>query len=209
MTKSKNIDKHIRLATSFTEKPELSKIITMCQLRPHNVGKHLSLSHRWIDGCSNSLLINQDKSLEIELNDPLLDRSQLTDTDLYGQLSVNKISDISNFLFYLDGKDEDTLSNHSILAFHGIDNLLRTFVCIYGEWRRYPSLFLGIRTLTAIVDNLSLGSFKEISIPKRVIYPCDSQRAWLSSWPATNDFVSIMGKQNDSVVALLDLHQGK
>ena len=146
MTKSKNINKHIRLATSFTEKPELSTIITMCQLRPYEIVfgemKSLSLSHRWVDPYSNSLLINQDKSLEIDLNDPLLDRSQLVDADLYGQLSMDKVSTISNFLFFLDGKDEDTLSSHSILAFHGIDNLLRTFVCIYGELHRYPSLFL-------------------------------------------------------------------
>lgn len=214
MTKNKNIDKHVRLATSFTEKPELNKIITMCQLKPYDMvfgeqNKSLSLTHRWIDGWGNSLLVKQDKSLEVELNDPLLDRAKLIDNDLYGQLSIDRISSISNFLFFLDGKDEDTLSNHSILAFHGIDNLLRTFACIYGEWCRYPSLFLGIQTLTTIVENLTLGSHKEISISKRVIYPCDSQRVWLSSWPATNDFVSVMSKQNDSVIALLGLHKGK
>lgn len=219
MTKNDSLEKFyarfsklIALAASFTEKPELSKIIRMCRLKPYNVifeghGKELVLHYRWIDEYGNSLIINQDKSLEIKLGDAVLDRSRLVETDLYGQLSVEKISSISNFLFFLDGKDEDTLMNHSILSFHGIDSYLRTFVTIYGEWCRYPSLFLGIETLTSIVDNLSLGSYKEINV-NRVIYPCDSQRAWLTSWPTSNDFVSIMGKQNESVVTLLNLHKG-
>ncbi len=109
----------------------------------------------------------------------------------------------------MSGKDEDTLKPHSILSFLGLDNFLRTFVLLYGEWKEYPSLYLGMDVLQDIFLYRNIVNYKEIKKQFPVIYGCEDQRAWLSSLPLSDNFISIMGNENNSLPILLDIHKGK
>lgn len=204
-----NIDKHVKLVSSFTDKKGLSKVITMCRLKPYDIifneyNEKIILHEHWVDEYRNSLWIRKDKKIDIKLNDLNINKEKISKTDLYEQLSIDKVSMISKFAFFLSGKDEDLHEEHVVLSLLGIDGFLRTFVYIYGEWHRYPSLCLGIKPLLAIAENLDLIFYKKINI-KQAIYPCDDQQAFLLYWPPSKDFVSIMNQQNESVVALLQL----
>lgn len=208
-------EKQILLTSSFTDNKLLSKIITMCRLKPHDLIfgdfsiHEMKLHYHWIDEWGNSLFIEKNKNLKLQLNNLLLNQEKIVKTDLYGNLSLEKIASISKLVFYLDGKDEDFFSPYIILGFVGIDNFLRAHIFIYGEWKPCPPLYLGLEILSTIVDNYDLQYCKKINVIKNVIHPCDSQRAFLSCWPPTNDFVSKVAEQNEFVLATLNIKKGK
>lgn len=202
-------EKHVILTSAYTDKKHLGSILMMCRMKPYDIifgsfTKKVILYRRWIDEYGNSLKIQKDKKVMVRLNDLTIDKSKITQTDLYGQVSMEQTARISKLVYFLNGRDEDQHGQHTVLSFLGIDNFLRTFVFIFGEWRRYPSIFLGMQALTDIATNSDVKYYKELKGKKAIIYPCDVQKSWISYWPC-KDFVSILRDQNESVLSLLNI----
>lgn len=203
------LDRHIKLVASYTELPSLDFIIRSTRLKPYSLiferyHEKLILHNWWIDEYGNSVYLNKKKP-NIIANDLRIDKSKLTSTDLYEHLSIDKVAKISKLVYFLNGKEEDFYSDHIVLSFLGIDGFLRTFVYLYEEWQPYPSLLLGIKTLSSMASNLNIQSFIEIKNKKNIIYPCAKQRAWIGYWPPTKDFVNIIRGQNEFVLDVLQM----
>lgn len=205
------LDSQIKLATAYTEYQNLTQIIKMCRLKPFDMminrlpSNKLKLHNKWVDENNNALIINKDKSIKIKTS--ILDKYHCINTDLYQNLSIEKIFKISKLLYFFNGKDEDKLENHIILSFLGIDNFLRTFVYVYGKWECYPSLFLGLDVLSKIVDNANLKYYTEVTSEKTVVYPCQTQEEWISSLPIQSGFISILENKSSYITQLLNIKE--
>lgn len=202
------IKRHILLAAGFTEDKSLAFIIKACRLKPYVLlfeewNTKLVLHKHWIDEAGNSLKIVKNKRIKIILNHLLIDRKKIVSTDLYEGLSIEKVSSISKLAFILVGKEREIYKDHYICAFLGIDDYLRTFVFFDGEWKMYPSLYLGMRILRNIASNVDIKYFKELGQKDPVIYPCAKQQIWLSCWPPGADFASLARKWDNPISELI------
>src|SRR5271165_4996810 len=106
-----NFQNQVAITSSFTDQEWLATLITLCRLKPYdmmlgNYTKNIILHHHWIDEFGNSLHIGKDKSLTITLNDLSINRTKLVNSDLYGQLSLEKVASVSKSIYFLYGKDE-------------------------------------------------------------------------------------------------------
>lgn len=204
------LNKLIDLCAAFTELPALSFVMKSVRLKPYSFifekySRRIKLHNCWIDEFGNSFLILKDKKIEIILNDLKIGKNKLVNTDLYAGLPIEKVSKISKLMFFVSGKEEDFNSNYYIISFLGIDNILRTFVYLYAEWQPYPNLYLGIKNLLNIGSNLDIKTFIELKNKKNVLYPCSQQKSWLSFWPPSKDFISILKEQNSFVLDTLNI----
>lgn len=198
---------HVQLISSSFRKP-IDKIIRICRLKPFNVvfapkdKDNVKFFYKWIDEYGNSLNISRKKKITITLNDLSIKKEKLSCTDIYEKLSINKISKISKLLYFLDGKEEDLLSKHNVLAFLGLDGYLRVRVFIYGEWKIFPPLYLGFETLLWIAENFNASIIKNNNDLNHVIFPCDAQEVWLGYW-RNEEFLEIIKQNNEDVFELI------
>lgn len=206
-----HIYKNVELVSAYTDNKDLSSLIKICRLKPYNLlGKNLKINtvlyYWWVDEYNNSFKINQKKEIKIILSDLSIKRKYLTSSDLYGQLHVSDVAKFSKLVYILAGKDEDLNKDHTILAFLGIDDFLRVFVLTYGEWKQYSPLNLGLDILLKIVNNLNITTCLELSENKPVIYPCSSQKEWLSYWPSES-LVSVLKQNNESILDIINIKE--
>ena len=87
------LNKHILLAQSYTEVPELFFIIKSCRLKPNKYvfeekSSKVVLYRDWFDEFGNSLQI-KDKKLNLIYNNLSLDANKIVCTDLYYGLSLD------------------------------------------------------------------------------------------------------------------------
>jgi hypothetical protein len=175
------IKKLILTAKGYTELDHLPFLIKMCRLKPFALlfgdkSRRIALHRHWIDEFGNSVLISKKKKLEIHLNDLRIDRNNLSSSDLYGNLSLHKLASMSKLAFLLIGDE------YCLISFLGIDDYLRTSIFIDGTWNVCSPLYLGLRVLRAMAT-AEVETFKEWKVKETILYPCGSDRAFLTSLP--------------------------
>lgn len=203
-----HIDKHIELISSYTENPNYRYIITSCRLKPYSFifdkfRSRLVLHRHWIDEFGNSFIIGTDKKGKVVANDLTIDQDRLTCTDLFGGLPIHKIAKISKTLLFIAGKDEDNYKDCFIFALLGLDGYLRCFYYAYEKWGALPPLLLGLEVLEIFAKNQVIRDIKEVKLKKNVIFPCIKREAVLTSWPPSNNFVSILEAHNSALLNIL------
>lgn len=206
------LNKHILLAQAYTEISELNFIIKTCRLKPYNIilnkNKELVLHRYWVDEFGNSLRIIKNKRIKITYNDLTLDKSQIVCTDLYYGLSIDKIAKMSKLMFFCSIKEEETYRTQSVVAFLGIDNFLRAYVNLDGEWLQVSPLCLGMKVLKNIARNMDLRYFLELIGKENAPLPCALSRAWLSFMPPSGEFLQLMTQEHDQVLSFLNFNKG-
>ena len=207
------IDKHILLAQSYTEVNELMFIIKACRLKPYDFvfkGRNtkLVLHKQWFDEYGNTLNIIKNKRIKITYNNLLLDRDSIVCTDLYAGLSLDKMAKMSKLVFLCALKEEETFATQFFVSFLGLDNYLRTYVCLDGEWSQVSSLCLGMKSLKTIARNTDLKYFREFSSKENAPLPCVSAREWISFMPPSEEFLQILGKEYDDSLSFLNINKG-
>ena len=141
----------------------------------------LLLHKHWIDEYGNSLKII-NKRPEITLNDLSVQQKSLVSTDMYYGLSLDKIYKISRLAYFFSGIDEDIGETCLYACFLGIDDHLRCYVYLYGEWEQVSPLYLGLSNIKYIASKQDIKFF----IEKKVIeYPtaCANGKSWVSCLP--------------------------
>jgi len=206
------LNKYILLVQSYTEVNEIAFIIKACRLKPYvyllDREKKLVLHRFWVDEFGNSLRILKNKKIKIVYNDLTLDKSQIICTDLYYGLSIDKIAKMSKLMFLSSMKEEETYQTQMFITFLGIDNFLRSYVNLDGEWLQVSSLCLGMRALKNIARNLDLRYFRELISKENAPLPCVSARTWLSSMPPGREFLQLMTKEYDQTLSFLNTNKG-
>jgi len=198
----------VQLTESYTEIEGLADIIKMCRLKPHNYvmeqkSSTLSLHRWWFDEYGNSLRIIRPKRVKITYNDLHLDRKRIVCTDLYYGLALNKVSKISKLLHVCFGKDEDLYQDCVLLSFLGLDNYLRSYLYLYGEWQQVSPLLMGIPQLKQLVKNLDIKYYVQLGNKENLPIPCHSGQAWISCLPASSDFLAVLAKQCEILPPLI------
>lgn len=204
------LDKHIKLAASFTEVPELDFIIRACRLKPYDYifderTEKIVLYKWWFDEFGNSLVINKYKNPEIILNDLRLDRKKIVGTDLYYGLTLDNVVKMSKLVHLVHGKDEDEYRDCCLINFLGIDEHLRSYLYWYDEWQQISPLTMGLVGLKTIANHLDIKYYQQLGKKENLAIPCVSASAWLSYLPANSAFVSELSKQSEALVNILDL----
>jgi len=199
-------DRHILLAQSYSEIEELGFIIKACRFKPHDYFENkinkLILHSWWFDEYGNSIKIS--KKLKVIYNDLSLNRSKIICTDLYYGLPIQKVIKISKLAYVFTGKDEDLLEDCFVISFLGIDNYLRTYSYLYGEWKQVASISLGIKPLKTIWKHIGTKNFLELKIKENMPFPCLSAQAWITYLPASSDFSRILEKQHNVVSSIFN-----
>lgn len=201
------LHKHIVLAQSYTELPELAFIIKSCRLKPYDFlfgikSNKVVLHRQWVDEYCNSLRINKNKSLQITYGDLSLDRKKIISTDLYYGLSLDKIAKMSKLVYVCSGTEEEDQQETIFLTFVGIDHYLRSYLYSCGEWQQISSLFLGIEHLKLLSHFIDLPYFRPI-IKEKTPMPCLAAGQWLSCLPLDSELVSLLNKRSSKVLEVL------
>lgn len=181
--------KEAKLASIVFKDPNIEKIIHLCRLKPLNirVNSKIEIHSVWVDGFGNSLnLSKRDK--KIIQYDLSIKHDDSLDSDLYSKLTILNTSKISRLTYFLIGKEEDLKSDHAILAFVGIDGVLRCFSFIYNEWIRVPPLLLGYKTLRLISKNMLIKNIKVFNSSCDILFPCSKQISYMTKWPPPENF---------------------
>jgi len=208
------IRRHILLAQSYTEINELTFIIRACRLKPYShifEGKtsKLVLHRWWFDEFGNSLKIIKNKRIRITYNDLSLNKDKVVCTDLYRGLSLDRIAKTSKLVHVVAGKDDDFNENCFFITFLGIDNYLRSYMNLYGEWQQVSPLLLGMRSLKYLARHTDVKHFHEFSNKENSSLPCDRAREWISFMPAGKDFLQTLEKSYNKAFSFLSDNKGK
>ncbi len=191
------LDRHILLAQSYTENTELFFIIKACRLKPYEYvfgekSEKLILYRQWFDEFGNSLNIDSNKRIKINYNDLTIPRKDIVCTDLYYGLSLDRIAKISKFCYTSYGKDEDLQQDCAIITFLGIDNYLRSFMYLYGEWQQVSPLLLGMKQLKILSKNRDIKYFLKLDLKENLTIPCINAEHCLSFLPPHKEFLSML-----------------
>lgn len=202
------IEKQIRLVESYTELDGLGFIIRICRLKPHDYvfGERetsASLHRWWFDEFGNSLVI-KSKQVSIIYNDLRLDRKEIIGTDLYAGLTMDRIAKMSELTHLIAGKDDDLHQNCFLLSFLGLDKHLRSYLYLYGEWQQVSPLLMGIHNLEALANSTTVKHYRQLANKENSVLPCISTQAWLSYLPASVDFLTLLGKQYETILPILE-----
>jgi hypothetical protein len=202
-----DLHRSILLVQSYTDVPELAFIIKSCRLKPYSYffeGKtnKITLHSWWFDEFGNSLKL-KNKKIKIVYGDLLLDRRKIICTDLYAGLSLDKVIKMSKFAQIISGRDEDIYQDCLILSLLGIDNYLRTFLYLYGEWQQVSPLTIGLKNLKTIVNHHDIQYFRDLTIKENNPLPCMEARVWLTCLPSKKDLLDLLDKQCGIAYAIL------
>jgi hypothetical protein len=197
------LNKHMLLAQSYTEVPELFFIIKGCRLKPydHIFGERnnkTALYRWWFDEFGNSFHI-KDKKLSITYNDLALDLSKIICTDLYYGLSLDRVVKMSKMIYLCAGQDEDLNQESFFITLLGLDNYLRSYMYLYGEWQQVSPLLLGVKKLQLLGRHTDIKYFRNFSDQKNWPIPCYTAQEWLSCLPASESFLNVIGKQYETL----------
>lgn len=205
------LNRHIKLTQSYTEIEGLAFIIKACRLKPYDYifGKRntkLVLIRNWIDEHGNSFTIN-NKKINITYNDLKLDRKRIVCTDLYYGLSLENVAKMSKLVYLVAGKDEDLLQECYLLTFLGIDDHLRSYLYLYGEWQQVSPLIMGMKSLILLAKHLEIKYFHQIGKKENSAMPCVDGRSWISLVPVSNGFLDIIKEQYKILLPILGICQ--
>jgi hypothetical protein len=201
------LHKHMLLAQSYSEVQELFFIIKTCRLKPYDYvmgerSEKLLLYKWWLDEFSNSLHILKSKRLEIVYNDLNIDRDKIVCTDLYYGLSLDRVAKMSKLVYLCAGKDEDLLEDAFFLTFLGLDNYLRSYMLLHGEWQQVSPLLLGLKNLKLIAHNADIKYFRQFENKEDMPIACASARQWLSFLPLSPSLLTQLDKQYEQLLPI-------
>jgi hypothetical protein len=204
------LNKHMLLAQSYTEIPELLFLLKGCRLKPYDYvfGKRTQqtiLFKSWFDEFGNSLEI-KDKKLNIITNDLKLDQNKIISTDLYYGLSLEQVVKISKVIYLCAGLDEDLQEETFFITLLGLDNYLRSYLYIYGEWQQISSLLLGIKNLKILARHTDMQYFRTLSNKENWPVHCLRAQEWLSILPMSQILIADIKKQSEKLVMFLGLN---
>lgn len=189
------IKRHIILAQAYTGIKNLHFIFTACRLKPYEfftdkINYKLILYRHWFDEFGNSIIIHKNKHIKTIFNDLSLDQKKISCTDLYYNLSLDKICKMSKlfFLNHIQYQEDDNI----FISFLGLDNYLRTYYYLDNEWIQVSPLYLGWKNLKSISQNISVQDFKKLNIKEEYEDACTAQTQWISLLPPTHQFQKIM-----------------
>lgn len=208
------IDSHINLAGKFVENEILPFILKSCRMKPRKMvenktafsqRKNLTLQKEWIDEWGNSLKLEKNKNvqkrIEIVIDDLSLNLEDLSCTDLFFGLSMEKVQKMSQWVMIHAGIDEDFLEPCFFFNFLGLDGFFRSFVFFGGEWKKVSALMMGesgFRNFTRVREKIEKGesSFFQIhqAPEKSMPVPCVRVDQWLSSLPVQEEFLDQLKK---------------
>lgn len=182
------LTQYANVASGFSGIKILTWIIKTCRLKPYaflNATKHIKtkLEKNWYDEFGNILHINAEKKAEVIFNDLRMKKKDICCTDLFYGLNKENIVKISKLAYIVIGKDEDLFEDVFIISFLGLDNYLRTFCYIYGEWQRVSNLILGQTALSFINKNSLINDYVSFGSSECSLIACYSQQSWLSCLP--------------------------
>jgi len=201
------LEKQIRLVEGYTEIEGLAFIIKTCRLKPYDYifqerDDKITLYRWWFDEFSNSFEISKKKKIHITYNDLRLDRKKIVGTDLYFNLSLERVAKMSKMVHIIAGKDEDLFQPYYLLTFLGIDDHLRSYLSHGEDWQQVSPLLLGIKNLKYIANNLDIKHFLEKK--ENSVIPCVEGRSFLSYTPASVDFLELLKKRCEPIYSLLE-----
>lgn len=201
------LDKHIRLAQSYTEIDGLDFIIRSCRLKPYTYvfekrEPRIVLYRKWFDEFGNILNINRDKTISMTYGDLALRGKKIICTDLYSGLSIKSIAKISKLVHICSGRDE-LATEFAFLTFRGIDNYLKCYFYSHGEWQQVSPLLLGLNNLLTIADYDNIEYFTYQDNKEIAPVPCISAHNWLAKLPPGQSFLASIQKQNENISDIL------
>lgn len=201
------LDRYIALIEGYTEISNFANIIRACRLKPYPLFSRrdatykLTLKRHWIDEYGNSLKI-VGKNPKIIFGDLNIPEYKNICTDLYHGLSLyNKIK-ISKLAYLCYGRDEDLYQDCIIISLLGIDNYLRTYLYLYGEWMQVSPLIIGINQLSFLFKYQNV-NFKELVLKKNIPIPCNDARVQVICLPADERVIKSLETQCDVVYSIL------
>jgi hypothetical protein len=202
------LDKRIRLASSYTDMPELEFIIKACRLKPYDYifeekNNNITLHKWWFDEFGNSLDIIKSKKIRIVYNDLRLDKKSVICTDLYAGLSLDRVAKMSRLVYAIVGKDEDEYQDCCLLTFLGLDEHLRTYLYWQGDWQQVSPLLLGMKDLKNLANRLDVKHYQMTENKEITAIPCISSQTWLSYLPPSPAFLSELNKQSEMLAGIL------
>ena len=127
-----------------------------------------------------------------------LDRKKIVSTDLYYGLSLDRIVKMSKFVHIVSGTDDDLYDKCLLMSFLGIDNHLRSYLYLHGEWQQVSPLLLGKEQLFIIYDNLGK-SAKTFQLKENLPIPCTNGETCLSLLPLDDDFLQMIDRQHNII----------
>jgi hypothetical protein len=199
------INNYIHLVEAYLEIKGLAAVMKAARIKPYahffdQKPTRLIVLDHWFDEFGNSLKITK-KKIKLIYNDLSLDRGKIINTDIYDGLSLDRVIKMSQLAYLTVGKDEDLYQDCYILTLLGLDNYLRTYVFMYGEWKKVAPLLLGIETLLIITQNAGIKYFRQLNNKEKTPVPCVDADTWLVSLPAGVSFLSKM-KEHDQLIHL-------
>ncbi len=201
------IKKHILLLQGYTEIEYLESLIKSCRLKPFNKAtKDVSIHDKWVDEFGNSFNLVNGKKFKIIYNDLSISSKGII-TDIYYGLDIVNVAKISKLAYICYGKDEE-YNEMYFIAFMGIDNYLRCFLNLGGDWEKVSPLLLGTKHLQNIIKNSDIRFFKKFPNKEKTPFPCVSGEAWLTSLPVSTIFVKTVSKEHDVLLELLNSNKG-
>jgi|DEB19_MinimDraft_3_1074340.scaffolds.fasta_scaffold30422_3 hypothetical protein len=183
------LEKQIAIFQAHMEIKEFDFIARSCKLKPYDIiftkAKFgLQLYKRWIDEYSNQIVIGKNGKLKIEYNALYEEKYKIVNTDMYYNLSMDKIVKISKFAYIFCGSEDVELTSCIYLCLLGLDNCLRCYVYLYEEWHQVSPLYIGLYNLKFIANHLDIKYFlnikgNNINLPAH----CIAGNGWITSLP--------------------------
>lgn len=172
-----------RLIEAYTERKNLAKVFKMCRLKPSeilfdNCTEKLKVYKIWVDEFRNSISII-NKKIVLKYND--LSFKKVISTDMYYNLSIDKIAKISTFAFCIYGKTDEN-EDCCLITFLGMDKYLRTFLYL-DEWAQVSPLLNGIENLLFLSRKIKARQLANFKNRKGAMLPCAAPKAWLTCLP--------------------------
>jgi len=201
-------EKLVDLSESYTQIDGLAFIIKACRMKPYDYvfgqkSNRLVLHRWWFDEFGNSLKLIKTKKAKIVYNDLHLDRKRIVCTDLYYGLSMDKVAKMSKLAYICAGKDEDTYQDCFLVSFLGLDNYLRSYLYMYGEWEQVSPLLMGMGHLKFLAEHHDVKQWIKLGKKENLPIPCNSGSAWLTYLPASSELLALLNKDHEILAAIL------
>ena len=200
------LDKHIKLVEAYSEVIGLAFAIRSCRLLPSDYvvqyENKTKLFNKWLDEYGNSLILDK-KTPNIIYNDLSVDHSKLVCTDLYSGLAISQIALMSKKVFLIAGKDEDQHDDCFLLSFLGLDDFLRSYLFLYGEWRQVSPLLLGLENLQLLYASRDKDIFAQLDKRESLVPPCTETEAWISCLPVHEDLLRAINHKYERLLPIL------
>jgi hypothetical protein len=200
------LERQIKLFEAHMEVKEFSFIAKSCKLKPYDIiykkaKFDLNLHKHWVDEYGNSIVIGRNGKLKIEYNSLLVERNKIVNTDLYYNLSLDKVVKISKLAYIFCGKEDIQEESCIYLSFLGLDNCLRCYYYMHQEWRQVSPLCIGLFNLKMIANNLDIKYYLTFKSNNLNLPPyCISGTGWITSLPMPEAILKELTLHSNNVI---------